>query len=127
MTDDTMIEINIEVGDIELKGELKDTGCAKKVAEMLPIEEEYKSWGDEFYFPIGVDMDLDETAKRRVEVGTIGYWPDGDAMAIFFGPTPASEDDEPIAASDVNILGKAKDADRLKDVSGAKKIRVSKK
>jgi hypothetical protein len=39
-------------------------------------------------------------------VGELGYWPPGSAFCIFFGPTPASVDDQPQAASPVNVLGR---------------------
>ena len=117
-------DILIKVGDIELKGELKDTSCAKAIAEKLPIETEFQVWGDEFYFPVDVEMFLDDTSKAEVSVGTIGYWPPGKAMAIFFGPTPASDSDEPVAASEVNVIGKLEDSEQLKKVKDADKIRV---
>jgi len=117
-------DILIKVEDLELKGELTDTSCARSIAEKLPIETEFQVWGDEFYFPVGVDMFLDDTSKAEVSVGTIGYWPPGKAMAIFFGPTPASEGEKPVAASEVNILGKVEDAEQLKNFKDGDKIRV---
>jgi len=33
-------------------------------------------------------MQLDETATTAVKAGDIGFWPPGNALAIFFGPTP---------------------------------------
>lgn len=116
--------ILIKVGDVELKGELTDTSCARSIAEKLPIETEFQVWGDEFYFPVGIDMYLDDTSKAKVSVGTIGYWPPGKAMAIFFGPTPASDNDEPVAASEINIIGKIENAEKLRKVKDADKIRV---
>ncbi len=117
-------KINIIVDDVELQGELGDTDCAEKIENILPIESDFQTWGDEFYFPIGLKMDLDETAQREVEVGTIGYWPNGEALAIFFGPTPASTGEKPAAASEVNVVGKVKNAKRLKDVKEADEISV---
>ena len=117
-------KILIKVGDVELEGKLTDTSCAISIAEKLPIETDFQVWGDEFYFPVGVEMFLDDTSKAEVSVGTIGYWPPGQAMAIFFGPTPASDNDEPVAASEVNIIGKIEDAERLRQVKDADKIRV---
>lgn len=109
-----------------LKGELHDTYCAKKIWESLPFESEFDTWGDEIYFPIGLQMTLDDTARKEVEVGTIGYWPAGAAIAIFFGPTPASTGEKPIAASDVNIVGKVKDPTKLREVKEDSTIRVEK-
>ncbi len=119
-------KIKISAGDIELEGELKETECAEKIRESLPLESDFQTWGDEFYFSIGLEMGLDETARQEVEVGTIGYWPSGEALAIFFGPTPASTGEKPVAASDVNVVGKVKDAEKLKEAKDAGKIRVEK-
>jgi len=46
-------------------------------------------------------------------VGALAYWPSGNALCLFRGLTPASENDEPRAASPVtvNVFG------RLHDVS----------
>ncbi len=119
-----MTNIKITAGDVELKGELKNTECANKIQKNLPFESKFQTWGDEFYFSIGLEMGLDETAKQEVEVGTIGYWPSGTALAIFFGPTPASTGEKPVAASDVNVVGTVKDAERLKDAKNAESIRI---
>ncbi len=122
----SMSKIKITVGDMELEGELSDTDCAEKIKVNLPFESKFQTWGDEFYFSIGLEMGLDDTAKQEVEIGTIGYWPSGEALAIFFGPTPASTGEKPVAASDVNVVGEVDDAERLKEAKDAGKIRVEK-
>ncbi|MFW6064428.1 MAG: cyclophilin-like fold protein [Candidatus Natronoplasma sp.] len=121
-----MTEIKITAGEVELEGELTDTKCAENIKENLPFESDFQTWGDEFYFSIGLEMGLDDTARQEVEVGTIGYWPSGEALAIFFGPTPASTEEKPVAASDVNVVGKVEDAKKLKDAKDAGKIRIEK-
>lgn len=119
--------IKITVHDISLDAELFDTSCAKAIADALPIEARPNEWGDEFYFGIPVKMDLDETATKKVKVGDIGYWPPGNALAIFFGPTPMSTGQEPVPASEVNLVGKITgDSALLKKVKGAMKIRLKK-
>lgn len=120
-------KIRITVKDVTLDAELFETKTARAVADALPIETITEEWGDEFYFEIPVEMPLDETATTRVKVGDIGYWPPGNALAIFFGPTPISKGFEPVPASDVNIVGKILgDATVLKKVKGAGKIRIEK-
>lgn len=119
-----MTKIKITAGDVKLKGKLRDTECAHKIKENLPFESDFQSWGDEFYFPIGLEMGLDDTARQEVKVGTIGYWPSGEALAIFFGPTPASSGEKPVAASDVNLVGKVENAEKLKDAKDAGKIKI---
>jgi hypothetical protein len=41
-----------------------------------------------------------------MEVGELAVWPAGNALCIFFGPTPASKGNEPRAVSPVNPVGK---------------------
>jgi uncharacterized protein len=120
-------KITIIVKDTALLGELGETACAKSIADALPIETRPSEWGDEFYFTIPVAAALDETATTAVEVGDIGYWPPGNALAIFFGPTPLSSGADPVPASEVNLVGKITgDASVLKKAKGALKIRIEK-
>ena len=114
--------IEVQVGELILQGELSGTGCAEKIAESLPIETSISTWGEEFYFEIPVSSDLDETATSEVEVGTIGYWPPGRALAIFFGRTPMSTTDKPVPASDVNLVGHLENAEKLVDFMSAAEI-----
>ena len=119
--------IKITAGSVSLTAELGDTALAKTVAAKLPIETTPNEWGDEFYFEIPVRSGLDETATKKVKVGDIGFWPPGNAMAIFFGPTPMSSGADPVPASAVCILGRITgDATLLKKARGAWKIRIEK-
>lgn len=122
-----MGKIKITVRNITLSAEFFGTKTAKAIEGVLPIETVPEEWGDEFYFEIPVELALDETATTKVKVGDIGYWPPGNALAIFFGPTPISSGSEPVPASEVNLVGKILgDAAVLKQVKGAKKIRIEK-
>jgi hypothetical protein len=119
--------IRITAGKITVNAELDDTTLAKTVASKLPIETEPSEWGDEFYFGIPVRSGLDETATKKVKVGDIGFWPPGNAMAIFFGPTPMSSGADPVPASAVCLLGRiTDDATLLKKARGARTIRITK-
>ena len=118
-------QIKITVKNVELKAELFDSGCAKAIAGALPIETGFNIWGDEFYFEIPVKKPLDETATTDVKIGDIGYWPPGNALCIFFGPTPISNGTEPVPASEVNIVGRINgDASLLKNVKDFKTISI---
>jgi hypothetical protein len=120
-------KIRLIMGDMSVDAELFDTQCAKAIADSLPIETRPDEWGDEFYFGIPVKMEPDGTATTKVAVGDIGYWPPGNALAIFFGPTPMSTGPEPVPASEVNLVGKiAGDGRLLKKAKGAMKIRLEK-
>ncbi len=97
-------EVKIRVGDLEAYAWLNETDTAAKVFEILPITSSVNVWGDEIYFRIPVETDL-ENAKETVSLGDIAYWPQGNALCIFFGRTPVSEGEEIRPASPVNIIG----------------------
>lgn len=118
-------KIRITLENIVMDAELVDTTTARSVADALPLETEPNEWGDEFYFEIPVKMPLDQTATTKVSVGDIGYWPPGNALAIFFGPTPMSRGADPVPASEVNIVGRITgDATILRKAKGARLIRL---
>lgn len=117
--------IRIIAGNVSLSGELFDSPCGRQIADLLPIEERPSEWGDEFYFQIPRSMALDSSATVAVKAGDIGYWPPGNAVAIFFGPTPMSISSDPVPASEVNIIGRITgDATALRKAKGTHKIRL---
>jgi hypothetical protein len=119
--------ITIIIGKSVLSAELFDSPCAKQIIDYLPIEARPNEWGDEFYFTIPVEASLDETSTTRVKVDDIGYSLPGNAMAIFFGPTPLSTGSDPVPASAVNLVGRIlDDATVLKREKGATRIRIEK-
>jgi hypothetical protein len=99
-------KIRIISGSVKVEAELVDNPTARAVWEALPIEARAMTWGDEVYFDIPVEMGLEPDARAEMVVGELGYWPTGNAFCIFFGPTPASSGNTPVAASPVNILGR---------------------
>jgi uncharacterized protein len=117
--------VKIIVGDLSLQAEFFDSPCAQAIVAAMPLEARPNEWGDEFYFEVPVAMPLDETATVRVKAGDIGYWPPGNCLAIFFGPTPASTGPDPVPASEVNLVGRISgDAALLRKWKGAKLIRL---
>lgn len=120
-----MNKVIISAGDVSLPGELIDSPTARMIWDALPVEGGAKTWGEEIYFEIPVDVDQAPDARAAVEVGEIGYWPAGRALCLFFGPTPASTDNRPRAASPVNIVGRILgDATRLRAVQDGDGVRV---
>ena len=47
-------------------------------------------------------------ARDEMKVGELAFWLPGNALCVFFGPTPASTGTEPRAASAVNPAGMLK-------------------
>lgn len=101
-----MPTLRITAGSITATAELADSPTARLLWEALPIDGKANRWGDEIYFSIPVDADEEPGARAEVEVGTIAFWPPGNAFCLFWGPTPASRGTQPVAASPVNVLGK---------------------
>lgn len=113
------MKIHITVGDTVLKAELFNTAMGRKIAGLLPLETRPNRWGDEIYFSIPLDSDI-ENAVETVDVGDLAYWPPGTAFCIFYGKTPASTGKEPRAASEVEVFGRVLDNVKvLKQESGS--------
>lgn len=117
------MRIRITVGEVALEAELNDTATAAKIGAALPIRTSFNTWGDEIYFSIPVDAELDDSAQEVVEIGDLGYWPPGSAFCIFFGLTPVSEPGRIMPASAVNVIGKvAGDATLFKQAMRAREV-----
>lgn len=121
------MKIRITIADLCMDAELNDSLTARKIAAALPLKTAFNTWGDEIYFTIPVDADLDETAQEVVSMGDLGYWPTGKAFCIFFGLTPMSEPGEIRPASAVNIIGHVcGDATQFKAVMNAGGVALEK-
>lgn len=120
-----MNTITISVDNISLTAELNDTPTAQAIWDALPLSAAANVWGDEIYFGIPVQLDEAPDARADVEVGTLAYWPPGNAFCIFYGRTPASSDSQPRAASPVNIFGRIlDDATQLRGTRSGVTVRI---
>ena len=116
--------IRIKVGNIERSAELNESKTASLIRDALPIKARVNTWGDEIYFSIPVKAEP-ESPKEVVNIGDVGYWPDGSALCIFFGPTPISSEGEIRPASGVNLVGHILgDPQEFKKVSSGETITV---
>jgi len=97
--------ITVRAGEVTIDGQLNESPTADLLWEALTVKAVANTWGDEIYFSIPVTVEEDDTAQETVDLGAIGYWPPGNALCLFFGPTPMSSGDEIRPASAVNILG----------------------
>jgi uncharacterized protein len=99
------MKIVIRAEPVEITAELNDSNTAKTIWNALPITGRANLWGEEIYFRIPGHIEP-ENGRELVEKGDLGFWPDGDAFCIFFGPTLMSIGDEIRPASAVNVFGR---------------------
>lgn len=120
-----MADLRIRVDDHELTatwtGSNPETRAA--IAEALPLSGDAARWGDELYFTVPVDVTT-ENAQAEVPFGAVAYWPQGNALCLFWGPTPASTGSEPRAASPVNVVARIDDPDPLEALAGSASVTV---
>jgi uncharacterized protein len=95
--------------DREISIELDDSRSPKTfqaIIENLPVEINITKWGDELYTESTQISANEENAKREVDYLDVAYWPEGNALCLFYGPTPISKDGQILAYSPVNIVGR---------------------
>ncbi len=118
--------VRFKAGGVEATAVLNDSSTADKLWDALPITSEGSTWGDEIYFRVPVEAEEDD-AQEVVSMGDVAFWPPGQALCLFFGPTPASRGDEIRAASPVNVVGRIEgDATIFKQVKSGATVMVEK-
>ena len=119
------MDIEIKVDRQVLEAELNDSDVAAKLADAMPITVRLSRWGDEYYGSCGFSVKEDSSARENMEIGEIALWPPGNAICLFFGPTPASTDGKPRAASPVIPVGRInKDATDLGDFGSSVDVTI---
>ena len=120
-----MADLRVTVEGRELAaawtGDNPETRAAIEAA--LPLSGEAARWGDELYFSTPVDVP-EEDARAEVPVGAVAYWPRGNALCLFWGPTPASEGESPRAASPVNVVAAIEDVGALEGLGSSATVTV---
>ena len=98
------MRIVIKTNSVRMQAELNDSETSRAIWDALPIESEVSLWGEEIYFKIPVQKNL-ENGIEVVNEGDLCYWPEGKAFCLFFGKTPISNDEiRPYSA--VTFLGR---------------------
>ncbi len=119
-------QIVIRAESVVQKAEFNDSPTARKIWDALPIEANANTWGDEIYFAIPVMTELSKP-REIVDKGDLGYWDQGHAFCIFFGPTPVSTGDEIRPVSAVDVVGKLLgEPEEFKQVSDGTKVTIEK-
>ena len=104
--------------DREISIDLDDSRSPKTfqvIIENLPVEINITKWGDELYTDRTQISANEENAKREVDYLDVAYWPEGNALCLFYGPTPISKDGQILAYSPVNIVGRINPRGNEKD------------
>lgn len=121
------MKIMIRTGDKEINASLNESKSAADFYDRLPLKISMQRWGDEYYGDCGLTIDTAEDARADMEIGELALWPGGNALCIFFGPTPASTSDKPRAISPVNPIGKVEGpVEWLKNLAGSITVEVEK-
>jgi len=122
-SDVTDLTIVVDSRELSATWSGRNPTTREAITEALPLEGHATRWGDELYFSIDVDVPAEEP-QTEVPTGGIAYWPQGNALCLFWGPTPASRDDEPRGAAPVNVIGRMTDVEPLANVEGGAHVRV---
>jgi len=109
--------IDIVFPDLDVKNvriKLDDTlspKTFKAIFDNLPVEVSINKWGEELYTDrTTITVEQEDNAKTEVNELDVAYWPEGNALCLFYGPTPISKNGKILAYSPVNIIGKILDS-----------------
>ena len=79
----------------------------KAILDNLPIEVKINRWGDELYTDKTLIVAEEENAQSVVRPLDVAYWPEGNALCLFYGSTPITKSpDKILPYSPVNIVGR---------------------
>lgn len=118
-------QVVIKAGGVAIRARLLDTPTAERIWNALPIYGAAKTWGEEVYFHAPVSHGIEPGARDVVTKGEIAFWPDGDAIAIGFGPTPLSKRGEIRFTGPCNVWAVAlDDVDQFRRVYAGEAISV---
>ena len=98
-----MKKIVLKFNDKNLVLNLRDTPTADMIYNASPFTSTVKKWGEEIYFETPVNVELEDNARAVVEFGEIAFWNGGSAIAIGYGKTPVSKENEIRLISPCNI------------------------
>jgi hypothetical protein len=89
----------------EIKLNLNNSETALKLAKLSSFKAQIKTWEEEIYFETAnISIKPDKKSKEIVTFGEVAYWCEGHSIAIGFGKTPVSADNEIRLVSKVNVF-----------------------
>jgi len=89
----------------EIKLNLNNSETALKLAKLSSFKAQINTWGEEIYFEtVNISIKPDKKAREIVTFGEVAYWCEVHSIAIGFGKTPVSVDNEIRLVSKVNVF-----------------------
>jgi uncharacterized protein len=109
-----------DLDDKNVRIELDDTLSTKTfkaILDNLPVEVSINKWGEELYTDrTTIAAEQEDSTKIEVNELDVAYWPEGNALYLFYGPTPISKNGKILAYSPVKIIGKIVDFSNKDDI-----------
>ena len=89
------------------KVNLRDTETARLISKSVPINSKIQMWGEEIFFNTNIHVTLENDSKEVIQLGELAFWTEGSAIAIGYGKTPVSIDQEIRLIGPCNVWGNA--------------------
>ena len=95
----------LKFDSFEIKLNLNNSQTALKLAKLSSFKAQINTWGEEIYFETAnLGIKPDKNARDIVTFGEAAYWCEGHSIAIGFGKTPVSIENEIRLVSKVNVF-----------------------
>jgi uncharacterized protein len=95
----------LKFDNFEIKLNLDNSQTALKLTKLNSFKAQIKTWGEEIYFETtNLGIKPDKNARDIVNFGEVAYWCEGHSIAIGFGKTPVSLENEIRLVSKVNVF-----------------------
>jgi hypothetical protein len=119
----------LKFSNFEINLNLDNSQTAIKLAKLSSFKAQINTWGEEIYFEtFNLGIKPDKNARDIVTFGEVAYWCEGHSIAIGFGKTPVSKENEIRLVSKVNVFAtfstSAKILNNLKKLSNNDKLSI---
>ena len=95
----------LKFDSFEIKLILDNSQTSLKLGKLTSFKAQINTWGEEIYFETAnLAIKPDKNARDIVAFGEVAYWCEGNSIAIGFGKTPVSIENEIRLVSKVNVF-----------------------
>jgi hypothetical protein len=95
----------LKFNSFEIKLNLNNSQTALKLGKLSSFKAKINTWGEEIYFETAnLDIKTDKNTRDIITFGEVAYWCEGHSIAIGFGKTPISIENEIRLVSKVNVF-----------------------